>query len=93
VIGKLYADQFCGPLRPCDHLEVTAKIRFQRTSGSWTPTYTYRKVWNAFSTSREVKKRAPSGSYQKVRIRLYTFQSTALGPTGPTLREERNFVP
>ena len=37
VKGKLYADQLCGPLRPCDALTVAAEISFQSQDarGHW----------------------------------------------------------
>jgi hypothetical protein len=93
VIGKLYASQFCGPFRPCDELEAIAKIKFQRTNGNWTKNYTYRVNWTSFSPAVEVKKIAPAGSYKKVRIRLYTFQHTDLGPLGPVKRADQTFTP
>jgi len=93
VIGKLYADVFCPPFRPCDPLTATVKIKFQRANGNWTGTTTRTKLTQGNLASREIKKTSPSGSFKKVNIRLFTFQSTDLGPTGNVLVAERNFEP
>jgi len=93
VIGKLYADLLCLPFRPCDSVTATVKIRFQRTNGNWTGTTTRRIRSQGILASREIKKKSPSGSFKKVNIRLFTFQSTDLGPTGDVLAAERNFAP
>jgi len=93
VIGKLYADDLCLPFRPCDPLTATVKIKFQRTNGSWTGTTIRRKLTQGNLASLEVKKKSPMGSFKKVNIRLFTFQTTDLGPTGDVLVAERNFQP
>jgi hypothetical protein len=93
VIGKLYADDLCLPFRPCDPLTATVKIRFQRTNGRWTGVTTRTKLTQGNLASLEVKKKSPLGSFKNVNIRLFTFQTTDLGPTGDVLVAERNFQP
>jgi len=91
VIGQVYADNLCLPLRPCTPLKAIVKIRFKRANGSFTGTTTRTTLSNGGLAHRELKKVSPSGTFNGVNIRVFTFQSTALGPTGNILVAERNF--
>jgi hypothetical protein len=85
VKGVLFADDFR------DQVEATVKIRFRRTNGRWTNTTT-RSVRSQGNISwwKDVEKVSPQGRFNRVRVRLHTFQHTALGPVSRQVAE-RNF--
>jgi hypothetical protein len=75
VQGRVYADD------SHEAVEAIVKIRFQRTNGNVT-NITTRTVQGhgGFPANKEVKKVSPVGNFNRVRIQLFTFRSTALGP-------------
>ena len=91
VIGKLFADDLCLPFRDCTPLTATLKIRFRRTNGQFSPTVTLSLLSQGNLAFGEVKRRSSSGNFNRVNLRLFTFQQTALGSTGNVLVAERNF--
>jgi hypothetical protein len=78
-------------LRPCTPLTAIVKIKFKRANGQFTATTTQSVLSQGGLASREIKKVSSPGTFNGVNIRLFTFQSTALGPTGNILVAERNF--
>ena len=91
VIGKLFADNLCVPFRECTPLTATLKIRFRRSNGQFSPTITLTVLSQGNLAFGEVKRVSSSGNFNRVNLRLFTFQQTALGPTGNVLVAERTF--
>jgi hypothetical protein len=83
VKGRLYADNLCLPLRPCTPVTTQVKISFQRTNGLFTKTTRRSVVSQGMVADREVTKKSPSGSFDRVRIQLFTFEESALATPPP----------
>ena len=91
LLGDLYADNLCLPLRPCDPLTAIAKIRFQRTNGRLTGVTTRRVLSQGNLALGRVSVRSPAGNFNAVHLELFTSRVTALGPTGEILAARRDF--
>jgi hypothetical protein len=76
VKGKLYADGHCDHFQPCEPLTARVEIRFQRTNGRVTNITSRSKFSPGGLASREVVKVSPFGSFNLVRIQLFTPPGT-----------------